>query len=178
MDVFIAENVLRYITKAFDGLKPLFGLAFSGICYVCFPEKTYAIALIAVIGAAMTDIFTKIYAICKNNGGYKNAVKTRAFFSKELWKGTEAKIVSYLIIAILTGLAYRVIYLKSAGIILGSFVYSVMFMREFQSNIENLLDAGAEVEWLLMFSKKQNKELLKPYIEEENKVGDDIEKNI
>ena len=69
-------------------------------------------------------------------------------FSKTLWKGTEVKIVSYLTIAILTGLSYRVMYLKEAGIMLGSFVYSVMFMREFQSNIENLQEAGADLNWL------------------------------
>jgi len=87
-----------------------------------------------------------------------------------------------LTIAILTGLSYRVIYLKKAGIFLASFVYSVMFMREFQSNIENLIEAGADLHWLLLFSKKKNKELMKPYEEELDKpkseVNGDYEKRI
>ena len=83
--------------------------------------------------------------------------------------------------AILTGLSYRVIYLKEAGIIIASFVYSVMFMREFQSNIENLIEAGADLHWLLLFSKKKNKDLMKLYEEEikkETEVNEDYEERI
>ena len=35
-----------------------------------------------------------------------------------------------------------------------------MFMREFQSNVENLIDAGADLNWLLAFSKSKNKEIM------------------
>lgn len=178
MNVEVLKSLYDYISKAFTGLKPLAGF-FSGVfCYVCFPEKVYLIALTAVSGAAFMDIVTKSYAIIKNNGGYKKAIKKGKLFSKQLWRGTEVKIVSYLTIAILTGLAYRVIYLKEAGIILGSFVYSVMFMREFQSNIENLIEAGADLDWLLLFSKKKNKELLeKEGIERDERTQELIDKN-
>lgn len=166
MDVEIIKNVYEYVEKAFSGLKPILGFMASVIIYVIFPEKVYLLALVAVLSASIMDIFTKNYSIIKVNGGYKKAVRDKKLFSKSLWKGTEVKIVSYLSISILTGLSYRVIYLKEAGIILASFVYSVMFMREFQSNIENLIEAGADLQWLLLFSKKKNKELMKPYEEE------------
>ena len=179
----IIQNMYEYISKAFTGAKPMLGLALSVISYIIFPEKAYFISLMAVLGAAFLDIITKNYAICKKHGGYKKATKDGKLFSKTLWKGTEVKIVSYLIISILTGLSYRVIYLKQAGILIASFVYSVMFMREFQSNIENLIEAGADLQWLLLFSKKKNKELMekegvKEESENEKEVNEDYEPRI
>lgn len=168
------KNVYGYITKSFEGSKPFLGFILSGATYIVFPDDVHKWALAAVLLASLMDIFTKSYSICKNNGGYKNAIRIKKLFSKNLWKGTEVKIVSYLSIAILTGLSYRVMYLDEVGIILASFVYSVMFMREFQSNIENLIEAGAKLDWLLLFSKKKNKELMKPY---EDKKKEDVMKD-
>jgi len=166
MDVAM-KSILEYIEKAFTGAKPVIGAILGFITYVMFPEKAYMLSLVAVLAAAFMDIVTKSYSIIVKNGGYKKAIKSKELFSKSLWKGTERKIIAYLTIAILTGLSYRVIYLKEAGIILASFVYSVMFMREFQSNVENLIEAGADLGWLLLFTKKKNKELMKPYEKEE-----------
>lgn len=167
MDVNILKNIVEYLAKAFSGIKPILGAISGFVVYVCFPDRAYLLALVAVLAAAVMDILTKSYSIVIKNGGYKNAVKSKALFSKMMWRGTERKIVSYLTIAILTGLSYRVIYLKEVGIMIGTFVYSVMFMREFQSNVENLIEAGADLQWLLMFSKKKNKDLMKPYEEDE-----------
>lgn len=162
----------EYIEKAFSGAKPFLGAVLAFFTYVCFPDKTFLIAICAVIGASFLDIVTKSISITKNNGGFVNAIKTHKLFSKTLWTGTVTKIYAYTIVCILTGLAYRVIFLKEAGIILGSFVYSVMFMREFQSNIENLVEAGADLRWLLLFAKKKNKDLMKDY-EEAQEVKSD-----
>ena len=172
MDGQILKNTWEYINTVFTGSKPFVGALTGIICYVCFPDRAYLLALMAVLGAAALDIVTKIMSIAYKNGGFWKAFKAKKIFSREFWRGTERKIISYLTISILTGLSYRVIYLKEAGILLGTFVYSVMFMREFQSNVENLIEAGADLHWLLLFSKKKNKELLKPY-EEENEVLED-----
>lgn len=158
----------EYIEKAFTGAKPFIAALLSFLWYVCFPDRAFLIALCCVIGAAFLDIVTKSISISKNNGGFVNAIKIRKLFSKTLWTGTVTKIYAYAIVCILTGLAYRVIFLKEAGIILGSFVYSVMFMREFQSNIENLVEAGADLRWLLLFAKKKNKDLMKDIEEAED----------
>ena len=163
------KGVYKYIAKSFEGAKPFLGFVLSGVTYIIFPDDVHKWALMAVLLASLMDILTKSYSKCKNNGGFVNAIKVKALFSKQLWKGTEVKIVSYLSIAILTGLSYRVMYLDEMGVILASFVYSVMFMREFQSNIENLIEAGANLDWLLLFSKKKNKELMQPYEEEVKK---------
>jgi hypothetical protein len=157
----------EYISKAFTGFKPIWGGIMGIIYYIFFPDRAYFLALMAVVAAASLDIVTKMYAVCKANGGYREATKTGKYFSKTLWKGTEIKIISYLVVTLLTGLSYRVIYLKEAGILIASFVYSVMFMREFQSNIENLCEAGADLQWLLIFARKKNKDLTKDMEETE-----------
>lgn len=162
----------EYIEKAFSGAKPVLAAVLSFLCYVCFPDRTFLIALCCVIGAALLDIVTKSISISKNNGGFVNAIRIHKLFSKTLWTGTATKIYAYLIVCILTGLSYRVIFLKEAGIVLGSFVYTVMFMREFQSNVENLIEAGADVNWLLLFAKKKNKDLMKDYDETQEVKSD------
>lgn len=173
----LIERTIEYISKAFTGLKPLYGLIAGLISYLFFPERAYFLALMAVIIASTLDIFTKLYALCKVNGGYEEAVKTGKLFSRSLWKGTEVKIVSYIIVTMLTGLSYRVIFLREAGILIASFVYSVMFMREFQSNVENLCEAGADLQWLLIFAKKKNKDLMKEVeVEKEGGTNDDDER--
>ncbi|OZV12344.1 hypothetical protein CIW83_09615 [Tissierella sp. P1] len=176
----IFNDMVEYLSKAFSGTKPIWGAIFGIIGYVLFPVPFYRMSFIAVLAAAGCDVLTKMYSLCKQYDGYKNAVKLKKIFSKTLWKGTEVKIVSYLMISILTGLSYRVVYLEQLGIFIASFVYSVMFMREFQSNIENLIEAGADLDWLLLFSKKKNKELMKPYEEEETpkKEVNDYEQRI
>lgn len=176
MDADIFRNIMDYLDKAFTGIKPALGAITGLFFYVCFPDRAYLLALVAVMAASFLDIVTKSYSIIKKNGGYRKAIKNKELFSKSLWIGTERKIVSYTVVAILTGLSYRVIYLKEVGIMIGTFVYSVMFMREFQSNVENLIEAGADLHWLLLFSKKKNKELMKPYEEEkEEKKEEDLQ---
>lgn len=183
MDSNLIKDMMSYIDKAFSQVKPFVAAVLgmlSFVSYVMFPDRAYMLAFGAVIAAAGMDIVTKYYAIITTSGGLKEAIKNKKLFSKVLWKGTERKIVAYTTVAILTGLSYRVIYLKEAGILLGTFVYSVMFMREFQSNIENLIEAGADLQWLLLFSKKKNHELMKPYEEETppEEVEDDHEQYI
>lgn len=169
----LMERIIEYISKAFTGLKPLYGSIAGLISYLFFPEKAYYLALMAVIIAATMDIITKVYALIKVNGGYRKAVRSGKLFSKTFWQGTEVKIFSYLTVTLLTGLSYRVIFLKEAGVLLASFVYSVMFMREFQSNIENLCEAGADLHWLLLFAKKKNENLLKNVEEEKGENAND-----
>lgn len=170
----VFKNVFDYMARAFTGKKPLIGAILGVVGTTLFPIPFYRTSFIAVMIAALCDAVTKNYAICKKYGGYKNSVRLKKAFSKTLWKGTEVKLVSYITIALLTGLSYNVVYLEQLGIFIASFVYSVMFMREFQSNIENLIEAGAELDWLLLFSRKKNKELMKPYMEDEEEKPKEV----
>lgn len=163
MDIKLPKDLLSYLTKAFEGLKPCVAIVVNAIGYVMFPEKALMLALSMVLGAAMLDIVTKYMALSKKSGGYFNAVKEGKLSSKALWDGTRTKIFAYLIVAMLTGMSYRVIYLQQIGMFLASFVYTIMFLREFQSNIENLCEAGADLKWLLVYAKRQEKNAMEHY---------------
>lgn len=165
------NDFLHYYEKTFAGVKPFLAAVISAACYIMFPDKSMMIALCMVLGAAMIDIITKWVAICKRAGGYINAVKSGKLSSKAMWEGTRIKIFSYLIVAILTGMAYRIIYLQQFGMVLATFVYAIMFLREFESNVENLCEAGSDLRWLLLFTRKKNKEIMREYTEETTLKG-------
>lgn len=167
-----AINVWEYVLKVFDQVKIGLGAAMSVGIYLFFPSKTLLISLGAVLIAASFDVITKFYCISCQVGGYKKAVKIGAIWSKTLWQLTEIKIVSYLVISLLVGLSYRVLMFDAIPKMLGSFVYSMMFLREFQSIVENLIGAGADLEWLLLFAKNKEKHIINKHnqpVKEEDK---------
>jgi hypothetical protein len=79
-----------------------------------------------------------------------------------MYKKTSVKIISYLVIQILAGLSMRLVDIPYVSNIVATVVYAFLFFREFSSNIENLIDAGADyLKPLLFWVKKQEKEVLK-----------------
>ena len=123
--------------------------------WLIFPDSAFEISAIAVIIAMGLDIITRYRAIAKNNGGYINALRTRRICSHTLWKGTSIKIYSYFMVALLAGLSYRVTPLQQLGVAFSYYIYAMMFFREAQSVIENLMDAGADLKWLAVWLKKK-----------------------
>jgi hypothetical protein len=171
------EQFTQYIDRAVSGTKPLWGTAIATLCYIMFPEKAYQTAALAVGGAILLDIFTKYIALSYQSRGLRNAIKQRKIFSKTLWEGTRIKLVSYLVIAILAGLSYRVTMLTQVSVFLATVVYSVIFLREAQSIIENLIDAGADLKWLLIWTKRKQEQILENDIKENVSNGsDNVEK--
>lgn len=164
------EQMTSYIEKLIAGSKPIWAFFISCINYVLFPDRAFYTAALAVGGAILLDIFTKYIALSKTAGGYKKAVKTKAIYSKTLWNGTAIKLVSYLIVFILAGLSYRVTMLTQASVFLATVVYTVIFLREAQSILENLCEAGADLNWLLIWTRRKEKQIL-----ESDEEGEDVE---
>lgn len=167
----MVKEVLEYLSKAAEGLKPCVAFILNAIWYIIFPTQTLMLALSMVLGAALLDIITKQVALSKQNGGFLNAIKEGKLSSRAMWEGTRTKIFAYLVVAMLTGMSYRVIYLQELGIILASFVYTIMFLREFESNIENLCAAGADLKWLLLFARRKEKEVMAKYDKPKQQAG-------
>jgi hypothetical protein len=154
------EQLNQYFEKVISGAKPILGSIIAAITYVIFPDRAYQTAAMSVGIAMLLDIITKYMALSHEAHGYRNAVKTRKIYSQTLWLKTRIKLTSYLIIAILAGLAYRVSYLEQIGVFFSTVVYAVIFLREAQSILENLSDAGADVKWLIKWTKKKQKSIL------------------
>lgn len=160
----IRETVIDmwiYIQKVFIFVKPIWAFFISVIYYVLFPHESYYPAAIALISALILDVITKYYSIGEQNGGIRNAIKTKKLTSESLWKGTKRKIISVLIVMILCGLSYRLTPISSVAVLLSTVAYAFIFLREAQSIIENLLDAGHEdLRWMLFLIKKKQKDVL------------------
>jgi hypothetical protein len=184
---YLGEITVRlkgYLDKAVTEIKVLLGFIFTSLGYIMFPEQAYKNAAIALGIAVLMDIFSKYVAISAQNGGFRNALREKKIFSKTLWEGTKVKLLTYLSISIMVGASYRLNTLPdslaSVSKFMATVVYTVLFLREFQSMLENFRDAGADVDWLLVFTRKKEEEILKKegIEEKESEVEEDYDKRI
>lgn len=154
------EQFYEYMDKFLSGTKPIWGMTVGGCSYVLFPDQAFFTAACAVGAAILLDIITKYVALSSQAGGYMKAVKDHSISSNKLWDGTKIKLFSYLVVAILAGLSYRVVQLEQLSIFFATVIYSIIFLREAQSILENLCDAGADLRWLVVWTKKKQEQIL------------------
>ncbi len=151
----------NYWQKALTRVQIVWGLLIAAVEYVLFPDKALLVALLSVLGAAMLDIITRYLAVRKT--------RSRSWNSEDFWQGTGVKLVAYLVIAILAGLSYRLTpFLQQPTVYLWSVAYVVMFLREVQSNMENLAELGADVGWLATWAKRKERQILNRTDEDEH----------
>lgn len=111
--------------------------------------------------AVVLDLLTRWFAIFIKSGGIGKAIKSKAWNSEAMFLKTSVKIVSYLVIKILAGLSMRFVSIPYISNVVATVVYSFLFFREFASNIENLIEAGAGyLKPMLFWVKKKGKEIL------------------
>jgi hypothetical protein len=157
------------INKVWESVRPGFALAWACITWLIFPEESFVVWCAALWIAVVLDLLTRWYAIFKKAGGIRKAIKSKAWNSREMYEKTSIKIISYLVIQILAGLSIRLVDIPYISNIVATVVYSFLFFREFASNIENLIDAGADyLKPLLFWVKKKKDEVLEE--EDENNV--------
>lgn len=113
-----------------------------------------------VAGTIIFDTITKMQAISIECGGYVKARKAKRLISRLWWAGLFKKLQTLFYVSILAGLSYRLSPLSEAGIFLATFAYAMMFLREAQSVLENMDDAGHDVGWFLVFVKKKQTDLM------------------
>ena len=164
------NDILNYI-KSIQETNPIISILLGSITYILFPEQAYLTAFCSVLGVMVLDVITKYYSIATNNGGFWRSLKNKFINSNKMWVGTSRKIFTYLIIFIMVGLSYRVSPVAGVASFLGTIVYSLLFLRECQSILENLEDAGADVGWLTAIVKKRKKKIL-----EDEGVNEDDDK--
>ncbi|HEX2925856.1 MAG TPA: phage holin family protein [Ruminiclostridium sp.] len=147
--------------KVFDTVKPAVVFLWAGISYLIFPEKSFIGWCIALWVAMILDLLTRWFAIFSKSGGITKAFKTKAWNSETMFHKTAIKIIAYLVIQILAGLSMRFISIPYISNVVATVVYAFLFFREFTSNIENLIDAGADyLKPLLFWVKKQESKVI------------------
>lgn len=157
----LAVSAFRYVMESIGKAQGVWVAFVAAVNYLIFPTEAYVPAVLALVITLVLDIITKYYALGVQNGGLRNAVKTRAVSSESLWIGTRRKILSYLVIFILSGLSVRVTMLTQVAVFLSTVAYSILFLREAQSVVENLIDAGHDdLGWLLFWLRRKQTQVL------------------
>ena len=108
----------------------------------------------------LLDLITKLFALAKQNGGFKKAFKAHKINSKKFGKGTLDKLIILFVFTIVCAASYALMPVLARAMQIG---YVLMFLRDVLSIIENLTEAG--VSGLSMFKKIIKKKTC-DYIEE------------
>ncbi|MCX7771719.1 MAG: hypothetical protein N2376_01225 [Clostridia bacterium] len=155
--------------KVFKQVNPLFAGATSVISFLIFPTEAFIGWSMAIWIATLLDLLTKCFSIfSKCIRRYKSftlgifmAFKTKEFSSETFYRKTVVKVVSYLVIQILVGLSMRLALVGAVNMAVSTIIYNFVFWREAASNIENLIDAGADyLQPLLFWMKKKSSNAL------------------
>jgi phage-related holin len=167
--------MVSYIKSLFEDHICLFAsMAWGAVSTFLFPESAYITASAAVLGMMALDLLTKLYALSKQAGGLRKAFKQHKINSKSFAKGTMDKLVVFGVLLIICGCAYRISPIESLATWFMQVVFSLMFLRDTLSIIENLTDAG--VGGLSLF-KRAVKKKLNEYVDEEGSDAMDTENN-
>jgi len=155
------------LNKVYETVRPAVALCGACITWLVLPEESFIAWTAALWIAVVLDCLTRWYVIFKKSGGIRKAFISKAWNSQAMYAKTRDKIIAYLVIQILAGLSMRLVDIPYISNIVATVVYSFLFFREFASNIENLIDAGADyLKPLLFWVKKKSNEALEK--EEEN----------
>lgn len=168
----------EHIKKLFDN-EVIVGLGaiWAWVLTFLFPTSTIATAAGAVLILMGLDLVTKIFALSKRNGGLKRALRTHKISSNKFAKGTIDKLIIFGVMLIIGGCAYNLMLIKDIAIWFTQAVFSIMFLRDVLSIIENLNDAG--VQGLGLFRKLVKSKLDEIVDPNNNKEEDDsIEKHL
>lgn len=147
--------------KVYDTVRPIVAIMGACITWLMFPEQSFAIWCLALFIAVVLDCFTRWRVIFKKSGGIRKAFITKAWNSHDMFEKTKDKIITYLVILILAGLSIRFVAIPYIGNAVATVVYAFLFFREFISNVENLIEAGADyLKPLLFWVKKKSDDVL------------------
>jgi len=135
------EQVKRYFEN--DVIVSL-GAAWAWIVTFLFPTSALAKSAGAVLILMGLDLLTKLFALSKQNGGFRKAARCRKIASNKFAKGTIDKLLIFGIMLVISGCAYNLMIIKDIAIWFTQAVYTIMFLRDVLSIIENLNDAGVQ----------------------------------
>lgn len=120
------------------------GAVWAWVVTFLFPTSTIATAAGAVLILMGLDLITKIFALARQNGGIKKALRTHKINSSRFAKGTLDKLIIFGVMLIIGACAYSLMLIKDIAIWFTQAVFSIMFLRDVLSIIENLDDAGVQ----------------------------------
>ena len=130
-----------------------------------FPEKQYLYGALAVLVIMVLDLATKLFSLSRQGGGLRRSLAEKKISSRAFARGTFDKLLVFGIMMIICGCAYRLTVISEVALWFTQLVYTLMFLRDLLSILENLRDAG--VGGLRIFEKAVKKKMGE-YVDEED----------
>mgnify|MGYP000866150920 FL=1 len=153
-----SNGIRSYISKLFENHILVALSAIGAFLYnFFFPEEQYLYGTVAVLGMMALDLITKLYTIKKQAGGWKKSIASGKISSQMFFKGTVDKLLVFGIMLIICGFAYQLTLIAQIAIWFTQVVFTLMFLRDTLSIIENLRDAG--IKSLGLFEKVIRKKM-------------------
>ena len=143
------------------------GIIWAWIVSFLFPTPLVATAAGAALIMMVLDLMTKIFALARQNGGLRRAFKCRKISSNKFARGTLDKLIIFGVMLVISGCAYNLMFIPEISTWFAQVIFTIMFLRDALSIIENLHDAG--VQGLGLFKKVVKKKLDKYCDDEEAK---------
>lgn len=151
-------DVWCYFKRLFENhILVTMGAIWGTISAFIFPEEIYFTSAGVVLIVMALDLITKLYALTKQHKGLRNALKKREISSHKFAKGTMDKLIVLGIMLVICGCAYKLSPINFLATGLMQAVFTLMFLRDVLSILENLTDAG--VSGLSMFKKIVKKKM-------------------
>lgn len=133
------------------------GLVWATIVEFLLPTdmmKTAAVAVLLVMGL---DLVTKLFAIAKKSHGFIRAIKCHKIRSAKFAKGTLDKLIVFGVMLVISAAAYKLMIVETLANWFVQIVFTIMFLRDTISILENLAEAG--VKGLGIFQKLIKKKM-------------------
>lgn len=148
----------EYLKKLFQVDLLFYISAVGALLYrFLFPEKQYLYGAGAVLVIMVLDLATKLFSLSRQGGGLRQSLADRKISSRAFAKGTFDKLLVFGIMLIVCGCAYRLTIISEIAVWFTQLVYTLMFLRDLLSILENLRDAG--VGGLRIFEKAVKKKM-------------------
>ncbi len=136
-------KIKEYLKKLFTNKPVVFAsIYWARLVSFLFPTTKSLAAAKAVLIIMVVDLFTKIFALVRQNGGLILAIRAKSINSSKLAKGTFDKLIVFGIMLIICGSSYNVLPIKDLSIWFTQTMFTLMFLRDTLSIIENLRDAN------------------------------------
>lgn len=150
----MSQDALKHMFERISDLW-LWGFLLGVLTYLVEPTAAFYALWVAVF----LDLITKMAALAYKNGGLIAATKAKVINSHTMFYRTFIKVLAYFTMTVLAHQSKAVVEIEAVPIIFSTIIYSILFLVEVYSIIENLIEAGAEdlKPLMLRFQKEKEK---------------------
>lgn len=127
-----------------DNVLVALGVVWTTVTTFILPTSLIRASAVAVLLMMGLDLLTRLFAIAKQNGGIRNAIRTHKITSTRFAKGTIDKLIIFGVVLVINGCAHRILVIEDISKWFTQAIFTIMFLRDTLSIFENLGDSGVQ----------------------------------